>query len=417
MESTLINRAELLLEQNRPKEALDILRAVLSKDPNNIQTLALMSEAHLEMGQGKESQTLIESAIGLAPDIAPLHYIKAKVMMSQKKFDEAEKSFFNASTLDPSEADYFAIWAMVKNIRKQFTEGLELAERALELQPDNINALNARSTSLTKLGRKEESARSIEGALREDPNNAFTHANYGWSELERGSHTKAMEHFKEALKNDPTMEFAQAGMMEALKARYFLYRLFLKYVFWMSNLTSKYQWAVIIGFYIGFRIIRSVADNNPALAPYLNPLIILLTIVAFSTWITTPISNLFLRFNPYGKHLLDKKEIDSSNLVGISLVLAIVGLLLYIIDGSDLWLGLSAFGIGMMIPCSTIFSSAKNKMALPIYTIAMAILGVLGLMVIFQGGALFNLFSTLFIFALVGFQWFANFMLIKQNNH
>lgn len=416
MESSLINRAQLLLEQNRPKEAAEILTQLLSQDPNNLHVLALLSETHLALNQPDKAKDIIENAIGLYPDVAMLHFIKAQAMADLGQFDKAEKSLTNATTLDPSDADYFALWAIIKNVRKQFTEALELSSRALELQPDNISALNAQSTALLKLDRKEESTKTIEGALKEDPNNPFTHANYGWSELENGNHKKALIHFQEALKNDPNMQFAQAGMMEALKARYFLYRVFLKYVFFMSNLTAKYQWAVIIGIYVGFRVLRSISESNPALAPFLEPLLIVMTIAAFSTWITTPLSNLFLRLNVYGKHLLNKSEIRSSNLVAICVIISLVGLIGYLTDASPIWIGLGAYGLGMMIPCSVLFASAKNKWAFPGYAIAMALIGILSLMNVYATGEIYNQFSTIFMLGFIGFQWFANFMMIKQSN-
>ena len=76
----------------------------------------------------------------------------------------------------------------------------------------------------------------------------------------------------------------------------------------MSNLTAKYQWGVIIGFFLGFRGLETIARNNEGLQPYLIPLNISITFIAFSTWIIAPVSNLFFRFNKYGQLLLDKKE-------------------------------------------------------------------------------------------------------------
>lgn len=417
MENSQLNRAELLLQQKRPKEAAQILTSLLAIDPNNVEVLALLSETALEMGQLNQAEELINNAIGLVPDIAPLHYIKSKVLIEQERFDKAEKSLINATTLDPSDADFYAIWAMVKNIRKEFSSGLDLSQRALELQPDNILALNARSTSLLKLDRKEESAATVAGALHEDPNNAFTHANYGWAELEKGSHSKALTHFKEALKNDPNMEYAQGGMIEALKARYFIYRIFLKYVFWISNLTSKYQWAVIIGFYLSYNLIRRLSNSNSDLAPFLDPLLVILSLIAFSTWITPPLSNLFLRLNQYGKHLLDKKEILSSNFVAICVLVALVGFGTYLLNQSILSLGLGIFGVGMMIPCSAIFSSAKVKFVIPTYTIAAFGLGLIALTNIYNSGILLGTYSGIFALSIFAFQWIANFVLIRENNY
>ena len=69
---------------------------------------------------------------------------------------------------------------------------------------------------------------------------------------------KALEHFKESLSKDPNFEFAQVGLLEAIKATNPIYRLFLKYAFAMSKLTAKYQWAVIIGFYLLFKLLRII---------------------------------------------------------------------------------------------------------------------------------------------------------------
>lgn len=80
------------------------------------------------------------------------------------------------------------------------------------------------------------------------------------------------------------MEFAQAGILEALKAANPAYRLFLMYSFWMSKLTANYQWAVIIGFYLAFRGLNALARNNEALAPFIIPLLIVFGFVAFQ-WV------------------------------------------------------------------------------------------------------------------------------------
>ncbi len=65
--------------------------------------------------------------------------------------------------------------------------------------------------------------------------------------MHQGDHKQALEHFREALRLKPDMEWARNGMVEALKARYFLYRLMLRYYLWMSRFTRRGQWGMIIG--------------------------------------------------------------------------------------------------------------------------------------------------------------------------
>lgn len=411
-----LSRVEILVHQKKFAEAEKILSDMLREDASNTQLLSLLAEVNLRQDKFDKATSLIDNAIGLAPDDAYLFYIKSHIAIQQDSLGEAEKHVSQAIELDPYMAEYFALLANIKLGRKQFNEALETANKALEIDAENLLALNTRSTALNKLDRSEESFDTIEGALREDPNNAFTHANYGWGLLEKGDHKKALEHFKEALSSDPTFTYAQIGMLEAIKATNPVYRLFLKYSFWMGNLTAKYQWGVIIGFYLLVRGLSTIADNNEALQPYLNPLILMLTVMAFATWVIEPISNLFLRFNKYGQLLLNKKEKTSSNFVAASLGIFLIGLLLYLASSDERMLAITVFGFAMMLPLGTMFRPSKNKNVLLICTIALAVVGLMSIALAFAVGEVFNLMTVVFIFGFIAFQWIANFILIKEGN-
>lgn len=415
-EDNRLSKVEILIQQKKFTEAEKILSDLLGEDSNNIHFLSLLAEVNLQQDKFDNANSIIDNAIGLSPDSHYLFYVKSRIAIQQDNLSNAENCINQAIELAPYDADYFALLANIKLGRKQYSEALEIANRALKINAENILALNTRSTALNKLNRSEESFETIEGALREDPNNAYTHANFGWGLLEKGDHKKALEHFKESLTNDPTFKYAQSGMLEALKATNPVYRLFMKYSFWMSNLTAKYQWGVIIGFYLVFRALKAVAQSNEALQPYLIPLIVALALIAFSTWIIAPISNLFLRFNKYGQLLLDKKEKMSSNFVTVSLGAFVVGLLLYFAVSDVRMLTIAAFGFAMMLPLGTMFSPSKSKYGLLVYTLALAVVGLIAIGLTFATGEMFNLMAVVFIFGFVAFQWVANYMLIKEDN-
>lgn len=411
-----LSKVEILIQQKRFAEAEGVLMDLLAGDPNNVRFLSLMAEVKLQQDQYEEANSIIGQAIGLAPDSSYLFYIRARIALQQDRPADAEEILQHAIELDPYDADYFALLSHIKTDRKQFEEGLEMADRALEIDAENLMALNARSRALNKLNRSEESFETIEGALREDPNNAFTHANYGWGLLEKGDHKKALEHFKEALSADPNMSYAQSGMMEALKATNPLYRLFLKYAFMMSRLASKYQWGVIIGFYLLVRLLNVLARKNEALEPYLTPVIIALALIAFSTWIIAPISNLFLRFNRYGQVLLDKKEKMSSNFVAGALAVFAVGTVLYVVLHDLRFLSVAIFGFVMMVPFSMMFTPSKYNHAFLIYSIAMGLVGLVAVGMTFSTGYLLHMPAFVFLIGFFLFQWVANFLLIKEDN-
>ncbi|MGB0525296.1 MAG: tetratricopeptide repeat protein [Flammeovirgaceae bacterium] len=407
MKDQLIYRASILLQQEKYEEAAKILKDLLAQDPNDVQVLAMMSECYLQKQQYKEALQLINTAIGISPQIAALHYRKARTLLQDDKSKQAEEAIQEAINIDPAQSAFYALWAMIQLNRKAFEKALDLANEALELDPSDSLALNIRSTALLKLNRAEESFETIAGALGDDPNNAYTHATYGWNLLEKGDHKKALEHFRESLKLDPNFRLAQQGMAQALKARYWGYRMFLKYSFWMSNLTEKYQWGVIIAFYFGYRALSNFAAENPDLEPYLNPILLILAIFAFSTWVMAPLSNLFLRLNVYGKHLLTKNEIRSSNFVGISALALLIGGIGYGITQFEPWLALAGVGFAMMPIVGTMLTG-RRKTLLIAYACIMGILGVGGIYAAFLTGNAFNGAITIFFFGFIAYQWIAN---------
>jgi hypothetical protein len=110
-------------------------------------------------------------------------------------------------------------------------------------------------------------------------------------------------------------------MLEALKARYFVYRQLLKFQLWMSRLSGGAQWAVIIGLYVGFRVIREVGRSNPSLLPITMPIVILYSLFALITWIGDPVFNSLLRLNRFGRLALAPHERAASSAF-IALVVA-----------------------------------------------------------------------------------------------
>ncbi|WP_026704953.1 tetratricopeptide repeat protein [Flavobacterium soli] len=413
MQNDLLERASVLFEQKRFTESQKILNDILVSDPNNVMALIMIAEIKIQQENWDEALKLIENGIAIEPYYDVLFYLKARMHLLQDQTDKALSNINIAIEMDPYEANNFAFKGHVLLIKKLFSEALEAANQALEIDGSHIFALNVRSTALLKLNLKDDSFSTIQGALNEDPNNAYTHANYGWGLLEKGKTDDALKHFSESLKNDPTSEYAQAGMTEALKSKYFIYRWFLKYSFWMNNLTSKNQWAFIIGFFVVSRILRTTAAKNEALQPFLDPIIYLLAAFALSTWLMTPLSNLLFRLNKFGKHLLTPEEKKSSVFVGLSLLFLISGGILYLITQNSIAIAMSIFGFTMMLPLGRFYE--KPAGFFKTYILGLVLLIILSFIQISQTGEIFNLFTTLYFIGFFVFQWAANYFSIRQN--
>lgn len=411
-----IEKIELLINHKKFDIAQTQIQQLLIENADNDYLYYLLSNIKYQQSLLKDALTFIDKSIELSPDLGFYYYFKACIKLANENYHEVEDLLLTAIRIDPEIAEYKAQLSQFKLLKKNYTDALEIANQALELDPENILALNTRSTALLKLNRKEESFETIEGALREDPENSYTHSNYGWGLLEKGNNKKALEHFRESLKNNPNNSHAQAGMVEALKADNFIYRWYLKYVFFMEKLTEKNQWFFIIGFYIASKLLRSVAKHNQTLEPFLTPLIILLAIFAFSTWVITPLSNLLFRINPYGKYLLSKEEKISSNFVGISFCIFLIGIVTYFATNKENFIPVALFGFLMMVPLGSLFIQSKVKYLPIIISIILTLLGLLAIAMTILTNNLINLCSILFFIIFIVYQWLTNFFIIKSGN-
>ena len=355
-----LTRALQLLNLSRYADAERLLRESLLAEPHDGGAHALLARALLEQDKLAEGTQEAETAVGLAPDAPFAHFVVAQAWQRRNYRDKAEAAIDEAIRLDPHDADYHAFRSALKFEASRWEDALKSAEQALAIDPEHIAANNFRAMALVKLGRRGEAGLTIDAALARDPDDAFSHANKGWALLEGREPKKALDHFREALRLDPTMEYARVGIIEALKARNPIYGLFLRYMLAMAKLPPKWQVGVIIGLWFVNRLLRGMAKANPALAPFVTPILIVYLLFALLTWLAQPLFNLLLRLHPLGKHALSPEEKLETNLIGGCIGAA---LLLGGLSFIDDWTGLMAPALAIFalaMPLHLVFTAAPG---------------------------------------------------------
>jgi tetratricopeptide (TPR) repeat protein len=423
-----LQRAVLLIQQSRHELAEGELRQSLATEPDDPYAHALMALCLAQREQFKEATAEAEQAIHLGPDFSFAHYAMARVMHRRNREDEALAAIHEAIRLEPFDADYLATLAEIQLHERQWSAALEAAEMGLQIDSEHTGCTNLRAIALVKLGRKAEAGRTIGAALARDPQNAITHANQGWTLLDQGDPKKALEHFREALRLDPDNEWARRGIVEALKARNFVYALMLRYFLAMGKLSRRGQWAVVLGGYMGNQMLGAVARANPALAPWILPLRVLYIAFAIMTWAASPLFNLMLRLNRFGRLALSREQTVASNWIGSSLLLALVFLAGCFVRGFHTpWLvGTLIFGL-LVLPLAGTFKCAVGwpRRTMAIYTAVMAVSGIAALSLFFVAEGQteerakeildYSGFPfTVFLLGTVGAAWVANFLIMQR---
>jgi hypothetical protein len=142
--------------------------------------------------------------------------------------------------------------------------------------------------------------------------------------------------------------------------------------------------------------------------------LITLGLLAFSTWIITPIGNLFLRFNTYGQLLLSRRERLSSNFVGASFLVFLLSIALYFVIKIELYLIVAFFGLTMMLPLGVMLSTSKSTGYLVGATILLAFIGFFAITTALLTGNNYTLFSIVYTFGFIAFQWIATFLISRD---
>ncbi len=371
-------RAMLLFQQSRFELAEKELRQGLAEAPDEAYGHALLALCLTRQEKFEEATAEAQRAIGLQPDFEFAHYALASVMEDRRRLPEARAAILEAIRLDSSDADNFALLASVEFQESHWAEALKAAERGLECDAEHVACTNLRAMALVKLGRKSEAGLTIDEALRRNPENSLSHANQGWTWLEKGDPKKAAEHFKEALRLNPQQEWARQGMVEALKAKNFIYAWMLKYFLWMGRFSTRGQWAIVIGGMIGNSLLGQFANSNPDLAPYILPIRILYIVFALMTWLAYPFFNMLLRMSTFGRMVLSEEETTASNWFGACLFCAMISLAGTVVYGFDsAWLiAALVFGV-LLLPLSSIFRTEPGwpRKVMIALTLALLVVG------------------------------------------
>jgi len=313
----------MLMQIRRYDEAIVELRRALGAEPNDAQLHALLAQSLLETGHFAEATEAAETAVRLAPDVAYPFFVLARVWQERNHADRATTAIDEAIRIDPRDPDYYAFRSALQFNASRWREALASAEAGLAIDAEHVQCNNLRAMALVKLGRRAEAGATIDAALAREPDNAWTHANKGWSLLEARRTDEALRHFREALRLDPTNDYARAGLVEGLKARHFIYGLFLRYLLWMAKLPPRTQWGLVIGGFVGYQVVRNIARGNPELAPYLQPLLYAYLAFVWFTWLSQPVFNLLLRLHPLGRHALSTDQRQETNWIGLCMATAL----------------------------------------------------------------------------------------------
>lgn len=190
------------------KEADAASRKALELDPE-------LAEAHASRGLAfslnkryAEAQEEFEKAIRLNPNLFEARYFRARAYFAEGKLAEAAQAYEQASVVNPEDYQSPSLVAQVYNglgrkveAEASYRRALQVAEKHLELNPDDARALYLGANSLCQLGERVRSLEWAARALAIDPDDSGVLYNVACVYALQEQLEEAMDCLERAIKN------------------------------------------------------------------------------------------------------------------------------------------------------------------------------------------------------------------------
>ena len=408
----LLERARVLLEQGRDKDAILQLQQVLQQDPQNDFALSLMGRCHYNQKKYDEGISFINQAISIHAEEDYYFYLLAFGHYYKDQNPVAQRMLNKAIALNPYAADYFGLSALICIEEVELKTALKKANEGLEIDPENITCLNARATALNKLKQTDAAVETMRTALEQNPENEFTHTTVAWNFLEKGKHKEAARHFREALRIHPNLESAQSGLKQALKSRIPPYRWLLQYSFWISNKGKNLQWILPLALFVLVRIVIAVLGEDSQLSMAVVVVMAVYLLFVVTSWVINPIANFTLLFNKDGKYALTNSERWSAITSVSALLLGLSILAISFILSSPSTVSFSVFIPGLIcfslaLPLSNMQFPVtfKTKKGSSFVSLLLVILGLLSMLMLYIDKEGASFFLIVYFILFIGYNW------------
>jgi tetratricopeptide (TPR) repeat protein len=167
--SSLLDRAQLLLDQGRFEDAIQVLRQALQGDDRNPTVHCMLARTLIQANHLPEARELLERAEQRHPQSAEVQFLLGTVTFMTQRYNEAERSF----------------------------------RAAVRLQPDYSLAYYNLGHTLLKIGDDESALEAFATAVKLRPDYADAHTNLAKLWLRRGNNEQAAEHLRYAVQLKP----------------------------------------------------------------------------------------------------------------------------------------------------------------------------------------------------------------------
>lgn len=197
-----------LIAKGKFKQAEEVLRPLVEKDPANTEALFHLALARRDQDDVWEAIDLLQQAIKTQPRNATLYFALGNMQLGIPDYDEAEMNFLKSAGLDPNNVDARNGIAFLEIRQSRFKAAEHSLMIALNIDPDNVQALVFIGIAMLEQSQHERAIEYLQKAVKLGPDNTQAQFCLGRALLAAGNAGFAVQCFENASKAEPqTAEF------------------------------------------------------------------------------------------------------------------------------------------------------------------------------------------------------------------
>lgn len=211
-----ICRAECLRRQGRLAEAEADLEIAVKKAPNNPEPCVLMAQILAAGGDVKNALDFLDRAELIDADWYRVHLIRGDLLAAAGLTIRAEKAYRRSIVLAEDNVEALTALALLLLDQDSLSsEARILADKALKISPNCVDARVVKALSTLSAGRSEKALTEFNRALRINPDHFRAKLERGVLLLRMGRMDEAFSDFMWCVEEDPDNNKALCGLGEA----------------------------------------------------------------------------------------------------------------------------------------------------------------------------------------------------------
>ncbi len=155
-ERKMLAEATRCLKEKRFEEAEKLCRAVLGKNPNNVDAIRLMGRLAARLKRVGDAERFYRKVLKIAPDFTDVVVDLGKLLQEDDRLEEAIQFFKQAIEMKPDSARIYDLLANALAPAALTYEAIEAHQKAIELNPELAAPWLGLGHTLKTVGRLEE---------------------------------------------------------------------------------------------------------------------------------------------------------------------------------------------------------------------------------------------------------------------